>query len=68
VDELSGGQFVLVDEAVNLGIVIYNMRQGEGIRYERCSGTKRWDLWILSMARSMCACFDGRWTWEACVK
>ena len=34
VNELSGGQFVLVNEAVNLGIAIYNMRQGEGIRYE----------------------------------
>jgi exonuclease SbcC len=34
VDEFSGGQFVLVNEAVNLGIAIYNMRQGEGIRYE----------------------------------
>ena len=34
VDELSGGQFVLVNEAVNLGIAIFNMRQGEGIRYE----------------------------------
>jgi len=34
VDELSGGQFVLVNEAVNLGIAIYNMRQGEGIRHE----------------------------------
>jgi len=34
VDELSGGQFVLVNEAVNLGIAIHNMRQGEGIRYE----------------------------------
>jgi exonuclease SbcC len=34
VDELSGGQFVLVNEAVNLGIAVYNMRQGEGIRYE----------------------------------
>jgi exonuclease SbcC len=34
VDELSGGQFVLVSEAVNLGIAIHNMRQGEGIRYE----------------------------------
>jgi exonuclease SbcC len=34
VDELSGGQFVLVNEAVNLGIAIYNMGQGEGIRYE----------------------------------
>ena len=34
VDELSGGQYVLVNEAVNLGIAIYNMRQGEGIRYE----------------------------------
>lgn len=34
VDELSGGQFVLVNEAVNLGIAIYNMWQGEGIRYE----------------------------------
>jgi hypothetical protein len=33
-DELSGGQFVLVNEAVNLGIVTYNMRQGEGIRCE----------------------------------
>ena len=33
-DELSGGQFVLVNEAVNLGIAIYNIRQGEGIRYE----------------------------------
>jgi exonuclease SbcC len=34
VDELSGGQFVLVNEADYLGIAIYNMRQGEGIRYE----------------------------------
>jgi exonuclease SbcC len=34
VDELSGGQFVLVNEAVNLGIAIYNMRQAEGVRYE----------------------------------
>jgi ABC-type glutathione transport system ATPase component len=34
VDELSGGQSVLVNEAVNLGIAIYNMRQGESIRYE----------------------------------
>jgi DNA repair protein SbcC/Rad50 len=34
VDELSGGQFVLVNEAVNLGIAIYNMRKGEGIPYE----------------------------------
>jgi len=34
VDELSGGRFVLVNEAVNLGIAIYNMRQGEGVRYE----------------------------------
>ena len=34
VDELSGGQFVLVNEAVNLGIAIYHMRQGEGVRYE----------------------------------
>jgi exonuclease SbcC len=34
VNELSGGQFVLVNEAVNLGIAIYNMRQAEGIRYE----------------------------------
>ena len=34
VDELSGGQFVLVNEAVNLGIAIYNMRQGEDIRHE----------------------------------
>ena len=34
VDELSGGQFVLVNEAVNLGSAIYNMRQGEGIHYE----------------------------------
>ncbi len=33
-DGLSGGQFVLVNEAVNFGIAIYNMRQGEGIRYE----------------------------------
>jgi ABC-type lipoprotein export system ATPase subunit len=34
VDELSGGQFVLVNEAVNLGIAIYKMQQGEGICYE----------------------------------
>ena len=25
---------IVVNEAVNLGIAIYNMRQGEGIRYE----------------------------------
>jgi len=34
VDGLSGGKSVLVNEAGNLGIAIYNMRQGEGIRYE----------------------------------
>ena len=34
VDELSGGQFVLVNEAVNLGIAMYNMQQGEGVRHE----------------------------------
>ena len=34
VDELSGGQFVQVNEAVNLGIAIYNMRQAEGVRHE----------------------------------
>ena len=34
VDELSGGQFVLVNEAVNLGIAIYNMRRGEGVHDE----------------------------------
>jgi len=34
VDELSGGQFVLVNEAVNLGIAIYNGEQGDGIRHE----------------------------------
>ena len=34
VDELSGGQFVSVNEALNLGIAIYNMRQGDGIRYQ----------------------------------
>jgi hypothetical protein len=33
-DGPSGGQFVLVNEAVNFGIAIYNMRQGEDIRYE----------------------------------
>ena len=31
---VADGQFVLVNEAVNLGIATYNMRQGEGIRYE----------------------------------
>ena len=34
VDELSGMQCVLVNEAPKLGIAIYNMRQGEGIRYD----------------------------------
>jgi hypothetical protein len=34
VDELSDRQFALVNEAVNLGIANYNMRQDEGIRYE----------------------------------
>lgn len=34
VDELSGGQFVLVNEAVNLAIAIHNMRQGEIVRHE----------------------------------
>lgn len=34
VDELSGGQFVLVNEALNLGIAMYNARRGEGIHYE----------------------------------
>jgi len=36
-DGPSGGQFVLVNEAVNFGIANYNMQQGEGIRY------KTWD-------------------------
>ncbi len=27
-DELSGGHFFLVDEVVNLGVAIYNMRLG----------------------------------------
>ncbi len=34
VNDLTGGQFEFVNEAVNLGIAIYNMRQGESIRYE----------------------------------
>jgi exonuclease SbcC len=34
VDDLSGRQFEFVNETVNLGIAIYNERQGEGIRYE----------------------------------
>ena len=34
VDELSGGQFVLVNEAINLALAIYNMRQAEGVRHE----------------------------------
>jgi hypothetical protein len=34
VDELSGRQFVLVNEALNLGIAMYNAGKGEGIRYE----------------------------------
>jgi hypothetical protein len=34
VDDLSGGQFVFVNEASNLGIAVHNVRQGEGIRYE----------------------------------
>ena len=33
-DKLPGVQFDLGNEALNLGIAIYNMRQGEGIRYE----------------------------------
>jgi hypothetical protein len=48
-DELTSGQFVLVNEAVNLGIAIYNMRQGESIRYETL------------LARSTCACCAGLW-------
>jgi DNA repair exonuclease SbcCD ATPase subunit len=34
VDELSGGQFVLVNEALNLGIAMYNARKGEGVHYK----------------------------------
>jgi len=34
IDELSGGQFVLVNEAVNLAIAIYNTRQSGGVNYE----------------------------------
>ncbi|HLY61300.1 MAG TPA: AAA family ATPase [Terriglobia bacterium] len=34
VDELSGGQFVLVNEAVNLAIAIHNMRQSDSVRHE----------------------------------
>lgn len=33
-DELSGGQFVLVNEALNLAIAIYNVRQGDEIHHE----------------------------------
>jgi ABC-type lipoprotein export system ATPase subunit len=33
-DELSGGQFELVNEAVDLGIATYDIRQDESIRYE----------------------------------
>ena len=34
VDELSGGQFVLVNEALNLGMAMYNAQKGEGVQYE----------------------------------
>ena len=30
---------------------------------KRCSGTKRWEHWMLSMARNMCACYGGLSTW-----
>ena len=46
VDEPSGGHFVLVNEAVNLGMAMYNMRQGEGSRYE----TLFWDETVGSLA------------------
>lgn len=34
VDEMSGGHFVLVNEAVKLGVAIYTVLWGECIRYE----------------------------------
>ena len=67
-DELSGGQFVLVNEAVNLGITIYNMRQGEGIRYETLFRDETVGHWTLSMVRSTCVCCAGPSTWEASTK
>jgi hypothetical protein len=35
VDELSGGQFVLVNDVVNLDIAIYNIHQGKGFVTKR---------------------------------
>jgi len=56
VDELSGGQFVLVNEAVNLGIAIYNMRQGKGFGTKRFFGTKRSGPWMRRKPENTFAC------------
>ena len=68
VDELSGGQFVLVNEAVNLGIAIYNMRQGEGIRYETLFRDETVGPWTPPTPKSMCACCVEPWTWADSIK
>jgi len=52
-----------VNEAVNLGIAIYNMRQGEGIRYETLFRDETVGLWMLQMARSTCVCCAVPWSW-----
>ena len=68
VDELSGGQFVLVNEAVNLELPSTTCGRAKAFVTKRCSGTKPWELWMLSMARSMCACCAGLWTWVGSTK
>ncbi|HTG61123.1 MAG TPA: hypothetical protein VMG63_17145, partial [Terriglobia bacterium] len=57
VDELSGGQFVLVNEAVNLGIAIYNMRQGTVPGTKRSFGTRRLAPWIRRIPENTFACY-----------
>ncbi len=68
VDELSGGQFVLVNEAANLGIAFTTCGRVKAFATRLSSGTKLWELWILQTPRSMCACCAGPWTWAASTK
>lgn len=68
VEELSGGQFVLVNEVINLGTAICNMRQVEGIRYETLLRDDTVGALILPMGRSMCICSSEPGIWEGSTK
>jgi hypothetical protein len=50
------GQFVLVKGTVNLGIAIYSMPQGEGIRNETLFRDEQVVRWLVSTPRSTRVC------------